>query len=98
MTPNIYKTAEQVELDSGINIEDLASDMHDIAKDLEALARYLEAEAELNITYLDDTQFDLVSGDMEDKLTSIKYAFKRMLAPYQTQLLINFHEERNSSI
>ena len=98
MTPNIIKTAQQVELDSGINLEDLASDMRDIANDLLGLARYLEGEAELNITYLDDTQFDLVSGDMEDKLAMVKYAFKRLLNPYQTQLLINYHLERDSSI
>ena len=94
---NIIKTPEQVELDTGINVEDYASDLRDFAHTLLGLAEYLDGEAELDITYLDDTQTSLTCGDMTDELSILAHTMRRLLSPYQDQLLSNYLDAQRKS-
>jgi len=91
---DIVVSVEHAQQASGINAEELAAELAYFADSIHKLAQRIKADkqGDLNITDIDRFSIDLCCGDMSDELFDLQRQTKRLLAPYQTQLLIDWHD------
>ena len=92
MNNDIIISVEDALQQTGIDTEELAAELEYFADSLLKLAQRYKADknGDLNITDIDRFSLDLCCGDFGDELFVLQTKARKVLAPFNNQLLENY--------